>query len=63
MIIGKLINLCEFYTGCRSVLNMLKDTHREKAPSNKTPALTRSWNMDIWVVGTSNQLFLRGSYT
>ena len=42
---------------------MLKDTHREKAPSNKTPALTRSWNMDIWVVGTSNQLFLRGSYT
>ena len=42
---------------------MLKDTHREKAPSNKTPALTRSWNMYIWVVGTSNQLFLRGSYT
>ena len=38
-----------------------KDTHREKAPSNKTPALTKSVIMDIWVVGTSNQLFIRGS--
>ena len=25
----------------------LKDTHREKAPSNKTPALTKSTNMGI----------------
>ena len=25
----------------------LKDTHRQKAPSNKTPALTKSTNMDI----------------
>ena len=39
---------------------ILKDTHREKAPSNKTPALTKSRNMGIWVVGTSNQLFIRG---
>ena len=39
----------------------VKDTHREKAPSNKTLALTKSTNMDIWVVGTSNQLFIRGS--
>ena len=38
------------------------DTHRDKAPSNKTPALTKSRNMDIWVVGTSNQLFIKGSY-
>ena len=37
------------------------DTHREKAPLNKTSALTESTNMDIWVVGTSNQLFIRGS--
>ena len=35
-------------------LKKLKDTHREKAPSNKTPPLTKSMNMDIWVVGTSN---------
>ena len=33
----------------------------EKASSNKTLALTKSMNMDIWFVGTSNQLFLRGS--
>ena len=40
---------------------VLEDTDREKAPSSKTPALTESRNMDIWVVGTSNQLFIRGS--
>ena len=33
----------------------------EKAPSNKTPALTKSKNMGIWFVGTSNQLFVKGS--
>ena len=39
-----------------------KDTHREKKPpSNKTPALTESMNLDIWVVGTLNQLFIRDS--
>ena len=34
-----------------------KDVHREKAPSNKTPVLSGSLNMDIWVDGTSNQLY------
>ena len=38
-----------------------KDIHSVKAPSNKTPSLTKSTNMGIWVVGTSNQLFIRGS--
>ena len=47
-------NICE---KCES----LKDTHRAKARSIKTPALTKSTNMGIWFVGTSNQLFLRGS--
>ena len=37
----------------------LKDTHREKGPSNKTPALTENTNMDIWVVSTSNQIFFK----
>ena len=32
---------------------LLKDTHREKALSNKTPAFKESMNMDIWIVGTS----------
>ena len=40
-----------------------KDTHREKALSSKTRALSESMNMDIWVVGTSNQLFIVCSYT
>ena len=35
----------------------------KKKPSNKTAALTKSMNMDSWVVGTSNQLFRRGSYS
>ena len=39
----------------------IKNTHREKAPSNKTPGLTESMNMGIWVVGTSNQFFIKGS--
>ena len=41
----------------------VKDTHRKKAPSNETPALTKSTNIGIWVVGTTSQLFIRGSYT
>ena len=39
----------------------LKDTHREKAPSNKTPALTKSRNVGVLVFDTSNQLFIRSS--
>ena len=35
----------------------------EKALPNKTTALTKSTNMGIWVVGTSNQLFIRGFLT
>ena len=35
----------------------------EKAPSNKTPALTKSTNMVICVLGTSNQFFKRVSQT
>ena len=39
----------------------IKDTHREEAPLNETLALTKSMNMDIWVVSMSNQIFVRGS--
>ena len=28
---------------------------------DRTPALTKSMNMGIWVVGASNQFFVRGS--
>ena len=44
-----------------STLLFLKDTHREKAPSNKTPALRKSTNIGFCTVGTLNQLFIRGS--
>ena len=39
----------------------IKDTHRVKAPSNKTPVLKKRISIGIWVVGTTNQLFIRGS--
>ena len=45
------------------VIITLKDTRREKIPSNKTTALTESMNMNIWEVDSSIQLFIGGSYT
>ena len=42
---------------------VLKDTQMEKTPSNKTAVLSKSMNVDIWVFGTSVQLFITGSYT
>ena len=44
-----------------SLENDIRDTHKEKARSNKTPALRKSTNMGVWAVGTLNQLFIRGS--
>ena len=46
-----------------TVIGDLRILIRKKAPSNKIPALTKSRNMDIYVVSTSNQLFIRGSST
>ena len=43
------------------ILTKLKDIHREKGPSNEIPALTKGINKEIWVVGTSNQFFIRDS--
>ena len=43
------------------LFSKVKDIHRKKTPSNKTPALTKSTNMSIWDAGTSSQLFIRGS--
>ena len=40
-----------------------KDPYRKNIPSNKTQVLTNGMNMDICVIGTLNQLFLRGLYT
>ena len=38
-----------------------EDSNWKKALSNKTPTLLKIMNMDICVVGISNQLFIRGS--
>ena len=43
--------------------HLLKDTHRESTPPNKTQAVTESINTDIWITGTVNQLFIRACYT
>ena len=40
----------------------IKDTQKEKTPPKKTQALTKNMNIDIWIVGTLSQLFIRGSY-
>ena len=40
---------------------LVKDIHREKAPSNNTLAPRKSTNMGVWAVDTLNQLFIRGS--
>ena len=38
-----------------------KDTHRGKAPSNKSPALRKSTSLGVSGVGTLNQLFIKVS--
>ena len=40
---------------------VLKDTHREKAPSNKISMLSKDMNLEIWVICTSSQFFIPGS--
>ena len=50
-----------YYPVHKKYFFVVKDTHWEKAQSNKTPALTESMNMDVWVVGTKDKLFIRGS--
>ena len=43
------------------MLSTLKNTHREKALSNRTPVLTKYGDIYIWAFGTSKKLFIRGS--
>ena len=38
-------------------------THKQNSTSNKTQALTKSVNMDIWAIGKLNELFWRDFYT
>ena len=41
--------------------NIFKDTHRENSPSNKTQALRKCMNVEIWLISELNQLFIRES--
>ena len=53
--------ICKYWISVNKDTMSLKNIHREKTHSNKTPTLFKSMNMDIWVVSTSNQLFVRVS--
>ena len=53
----QLVGICSLQSHHESI----KDTHSEKAPPNKTPELTKSTNLGIWVVDTTNQRYIRGS--
>ena len=50
---------CFYLISNRQMYVHIKDTHRVKAPPNKT--YVKSTYMAIWVVGTSSQLFIEGS--
>ena len=43
------------------IIEKKKKKNREKVPPNKSPALAKSTNIGIWVIGTLNQLFIKGS--
>ena len=47
---------------CDKNASAFMNPHSKNAPSNKTQVITESINMEIWEVGTMNQLFLRGYY-
>ena len=51
---------CQQLRKSYSATSTFKDTHREKARLNETPAPIKSTNMGIWFVSTTNQLFIRG---
>ena len=54
------LNLISVVSQLSLLSHIFKDTHREEALSSKTPALAKSMIMGIWVIFTSNQLFIRG---
>ena len=59
----KLLNNKNFYIELVSSLfhYLIKYTLKEKAPSNTTSTLSKSMNVDISMVATSNQIFIQGS--
>ena len=63
-ILGIFVDLrCKHYiwNTNRKWIILSKNTHSEKSPSNETTTLSKSTNIDIWLVGTSDRIFIRGS--
>ena len=51
-----------FHAANHSIL-LSKDTHRETAPSQKTQALSKNLNIEIWVIVAWKKPCIRGSYS
>ena len=52
--------LIQFFTLKQKIV---KDTHKENTPSNKTKEFMKTMNMRIREISALNQLFIRGFYT
>ena len=52
---------CDIFQYCDNEKKFnIKDSEREIAPK-KTSTHSKIMNIDVWVVGTPNQIFMRGS--
>ena len=51
--------ICPFKTTL--CLRSVKDTPMDNTPSNTTQVLTKSIYIEIWVIGTLNEVFIRAS--
>ena len=51
----------QFWKTSWTLATQVKGTQKEKAPANKTSALSKIMNMDIWEVGKSNHLLIGDS--
>ena len=55
------VNVLKNNETCLFELTELRILTRKKEPSNETLVLRKSTNIGLWVVGTPNQFFIRGS--
>ena len=60
--IKDILRACIYCIYVESSYLLLMDTHSVITTTKQTQALTKSRNMDIWVISTLNQLFVRGFY-
>ena len=60
---GAFFGISARFTAKFELVFVLKIPTWKKHPQIKLQRLQKSLNIDIWVVGTSNQLFTKGSQT